>query len=182
MSKNQQEAFTDELREAPLEAEAGDRPEKPHANRGRPLPPVETRWKKGESGNPRGRPKKRDTLTDLTLANLIRQTLRKRCHMDREKRTWGELLVHALLQSALKGNASASKLILERHDGKEARAEDPMGKNSWERKSPAEREKSSMEALHAIREIFGFPEVDSSTKDQKLPEPIGAREAERPIE
>ena len=28
------------------------------SNHGRPLPPVETRWKKGISGNPRGRPKK----------------------------------------------------------------------------------------------------------------------------
>jgi len=74
MGYKDQEEFMDEfVEDPPNENEAnGDPPNKGRPNRGRPLPPMETRWKKGVSGNPRGRPKKRDTLTDL-----IRQLLRK---------------------------------------------------------------------------------------------------------
>ena len=80
---------------------------------GRPLPPVETRWKKGTSGNPRGRPKKKDSLTQL-----LRDEIKKICPADREKRTWKELIVFATLQLAMKGNATALKEIWERIDGK----------------------------------------------------------------
>src|SRR5215469_754084 len=69
---------------------------------GRPLPPVENRWKKGTSGNPRGRPKKQDCLT-----HLLREEIQKICPADREKRTWKELIVRATLQLAMKGNATA---------------------------------------------------------------------------
>ena len=111
----------------------GDQPNERRPNRGRPLPPVETRWKKGVSGNPRRRPKKRETLTDL-----VRQILRKVRRTDRERRTWGELFVQGLLQSALKGNATASKLIWDRHDGKDAGTDNGMGGEHWDGKSPKE--------------------------------------------
>jgi Family of unknown function (DUF5681) len=84
----------------------------PH-NNGRPLPPVEKRWKKGTSGNPRGRPKKQDCLT-----NLLRDEIQKICPADREKRTWKQLIVRATLQLAMKGNATALKEVWERLDGK----------------------------------------------------------------
>ena len=80
---------------------------------GRPLPPVETRWKKGTSGNPRGRPKKQDCLTQL-----LREEIQKICPADREKRKWKELIVRATLQLAMKGNATALKEVWERLDGK----------------------------------------------------------------
>lgn len=79
----------------------------------RPPPPVEHRWKKGTSGNPRGRPKKRDSLT-----SLLKEEIAKICPADREKRTWKELIVRATLQLAMKGNATALKEIWERLDGK----------------------------------------------------------------
>jgi hypothetical protein len=82
-------------------------------NNGRPLPPVEKRWKKGTSGNPRGRPKKQDCLTQL-----LRDEIKKICPADREKRTWKELIVRATLQLAMKGNATALKEVWERLDGK----------------------------------------------------------------
>src|ERR1035437_10350153 len=82
-------------------------------NHGRPLPPAEHRWKKGTSGNPRGRPKKEDCLT-----NLLREEIQKICPADREKRTWKELVVRATLQLAMKGNATALKEVWERLDGK----------------------------------------------------------------
>lgn len=83
-----------------------------HKN-GRRLPPVETRWKKGTSGNPRGRPKKQDCLTQL-----LRDEIEKICPADREKRKWKELIVRATLQLAMKGNAAALKEVWERIDGK----------------------------------------------------------------
>ncbi len=79
----------------------------------RPLPPMETRWKKGTSGNPRGRPKKQDCLT-----HLLREEIQKICPADREKRTWKQLIVRATLQLAMKGNATALKEVWERLDGK----------------------------------------------------------------
>ncbi|MBI3896608.1 MAG: hypothetical protein HY313_11830 [Acidobacteria bacterium] len=82
-------------------------------NRGRPLPPVEGRWKKGVSGNPHGRPKKQDSLT-----SLLRDEIAKICPADREKRTWKELIVRATLQLAMKGNSTALKEVWERLDGK----------------------------------------------------------------
>ena len=81
--------------------------------RRRPPPPAEHRWKKGVSGNPRGRPKKGDSLT-----SLLKEEIAKICPADREKRTWKELVVRATLQLAMKGNATALKEIWERLDGK----------------------------------------------------------------
>jgi len=91
--------------------------DKPH-NPGRPLPPVEHRWKKGVSGNPRGRPKKQDSLT-----NLLREEIAKICPADQEKRTWRQLIVRATLQLAMKGNATALKEVWERLDGKTLQTE-----------------------------------------------------------
>jgi hypothetical protein len=78
-----------------------------------PQPPKETRWKKGVSGNPRGRPKKADLLT-----NLLQREIRKICPADRHRRTWRQLVVVATLQLAIKGNAVALKEVWERMDGK----------------------------------------------------------------
>ena len=85
---------------------------------GRPLPPVATRWKKGTSGNPRGRPKKQDCLT-----HLLREEIEKICPADRENRTWKQLIVRATLQLAMKGNAAALKEVWERLDGKVLQSE-----------------------------------------------------------
>ena len=87
-------------------------------NKRRPPPPLESRWKKGVSGNPRGRPKKRDSLT-----SLLKEEIAKICPADREKRTWKELIVRATLQLAMKGNATALKEVWERLDGKILHAE-----------------------------------------------------------
>jgi hypothetical protein len=92
--------------------------EHPPHNNVRPLPPVENRWKKGTSGNPRGRPKKQDCLT-----HLLREEIQKICPADREKRTWKQLIVLATLQLAIKGNATALKEVWERLDGKVIQSE-----------------------------------------------------------
>jgi hypothetical protein len=82
-------------------------------NNGRPLPPVGTRWKKGISGNPRGRPKKEDSLT-----SLLRAELEKICPADKEGRSWRELIVRATLQQAMKGMPIAMREVWDRIDGK----------------------------------------------------------------
>ena len=139
-------------------------------NKGRPLPPKETRWKKGVSGNPHGRPKKGDSLTDI-----MRETLRKKCLTDREKRTWGELLVQALIHSALKGNATASKLILERHDRKDAQAENRSGEDYRGRKKPVQ-QGLTREQMNRIRDIYGLPHVEEEEKQSSAKDPKAERD------
>ena len=95
------------------ESAADNRPDSKLGNHGRPLPPAGTRWKKGVSGNPHGRPKKQETLT-----SLLNKEIKKICSADRQKRTYEELMVLATLQLAMKGNAAALKEVWERLDGK----------------------------------------------------------------
>jgi len=135
-------------------------------NRGRPLPPVETRWKKGVSGNPRGRPKKSENLS-----GLVRQRLGEVCPTDPQERTWGELFVQALLHSALKGNAAASKLIWDRHDAKEARIKNGWGEGAWENRGPEERASLSRKAANAIRDIYGLPHLGEEPEKDGAPNP-----------
>ena len=80
-----------------------DKPE----NHGRRLPPAENRWKKGMSGNPRGRPKKKDSLT-----SLLKEEIKKICPADRQKRTWEELMV---LEQFDTGCILRMAILLRRH-------------------------------------------------------------------
>ena len=54
-------------------------------------------WRKGESGNPSGRPKR--PLTDAYNVQLA--AVKK---SDRQKRTYAELIAEAQIKQALKGN------------------------------------------------------------------------------
>jgi hypothetical protein len=87
--------------------------DKPLKSSKRPLPPVEKQWKKGVSGNPRGRPRKQDSLT-----TLLKDEVEKSCPADKEHRTWGELIVRATLQQAMKGNPAALREVWDRLEGK----------------------------------------------------------------
>jgi hypothetical protein len=82
-------------------------------NDGRPLPPVETRWKPGESGNPKGRPKNGESLT-----SLLRELVFSACPNDPERRRFAELLVRRVLQEALKGDLRSFKEICNRLEGR----------------------------------------------------------------
>ncbi|MCH7805098.1 MAG: hypothetical protein IH937_13590 [Acidobacteria bacterium] len=70
-------------------------------------------WKKGQSGNLKGRPKKADCLT-----TLMREELEKVDPKDKEKRTHKELVVIATIELAKEGNSTALKEVWERMDGK----------------------------------------------------------------
>ena len=69
-------------------------------------------WKPGQSGNPLGRPKRK------TLTSIMGSLLDAPCPYDLSGRTWGEVVVAATLELAVKGHAVALKEVWERSDGK----------------------------------------------------------------
>lgn len=76
------------------------------------VPPIETRFKPGESGNPNGRPK-----GTLNLTNLLRDKLSELAEGD-NKYTYADLLVRKTLAKAIKdGDASLIKYCFDRLDG-----------------------------------------------------------------
>ena len=75
-------------------------------------PPKETQWKKGQSGNPKGRPKKTKDLEKLFDQELSQNI---RIHENGETRTLTKLeaIVKGTVLDALKGNPKARKIILD---------------------------------------------------------------------
>ena len=75
------------------------------------------RWKKGECGNPKGRPPK-----DVSLISLAKKYLDQVPDIliggKKNEKTWRELIVQAWLVGAYKGNSSLFVQLLERIDGK----------------------------------------------------------------
>ena len=71
------------------------------------------RWKKGESGNPAGRPKKEKLLEPL-IRELLESKVLDGPHKGKE---WKRLVAEALVRNLIKGNAAAIKEILQRIDG-----------------------------------------------------------------
>ena len=58
-------------------------------------------WKKGQSGNPKGRPKKADCLT-----SLLKEEIEKIDPDDKEKRTHKEMIIIATMRLAKEGHRS----------------------------------------------------------------------------
>ena len=85
-------------------------PDKQRKNR---VPPEGRRFQKGKSGNPAGRPKKLDCIT-----SVLKDELEKPKPGDKQKRTWAEVVVAAMLAKAAKGDVRAAALILDRTEGK----------------------------------------------------------------
>lgn len=70
-------------------------------------------WKPGQSGNPKGRPRK-----EICLTSLVKAKLEEVCPKDPQKRTWGEVLILSWLQNFMKGHPTAMTQMLDRVDGK----------------------------------------------------------------
>ena len=70
-------------------------------------------FKPGVSGNPAGRPSKKDCLT-----SLLKEEIEKINPKDKSNRTWKELIVLATIRLAIAGNSTALKEVWERVDGK----------------------------------------------------------------
>ena len=70
---------------------------------------IEPRWKKGQSGNPNGRPKKLPAL-DVIMANVMGQ--------EKDGITAAEAIIMKLREMATKGDIKAAQLLLDRGYGK----------------------------------------------------------------
>jgi len=70
---------------------------------------IEPRWKKGESGNPNGRPRKLPEL-DKLLADVLGE--------EKDGISAGEVILKAIRAKAAKGDVRAAELLLDRAYGK----------------------------------------------------------------
>lgn len=73
------------------------------------VPPVEYRFKKGQSGNPKGRPKKMPELEQLLIKVLAEE---------KDGMSAMEAILRRMRASAAAGNMKAAEILLERGYGK----------------------------------------------------------------
>ena len=74
------------------------------------------RWRKGQSGNPSGRPKSK------TLSDAYKYKLEEPVPNDPEGRTWAELIAEAQVRDAVRGNVQAAREIADRTEGRARQA------------------------------------------------------------
>jgi Family of unknown function (DUF5681) len=94
-------------------------------------------WKKGQSGNPCGRPKSR------TLSDAYRKKLEEPVPNDPKARTWAELIADAQVRDAVRGNVQAAREIADRTEGRARQAiefEDKTISQAFERMTTEELE------------------------------------------
>jgi hypothetical protein len=72
-------------------------------------PPLHTRFRKGRSGNPRGRPRRKTDLASLLTAALDQPTSSE----GRNAGTQREAIVAALVEKSASGDLHATKLLFE---------------------------------------------------------------------
>ena len=72
-------------------------------------PPVHTRFRKGQSGNPAGRPRRRTDLASLLTKALDRQVASE----GRNSGTQREAIIAALVEKSASGDLRATKLVLD---------------------------------------------------------------------
>ena len=75
-------------------------------------PPVKNQYRKGQSGNPRGRRKGQRNLAPV-LAEVLSQTVTVRQEGKAQRMSKGEALIKILLAMAQKGDGRAIKVVLE---------------------------------------------------------------------
>lgn len=95
------------------------------------------RWRKGQSGNPSGRPKSK------ILSDAYRSKLEEPVPNDPEGRTWAELIAEAQVRDAVRGNVQAAREIADRTEGRARQAiefEDKTMTQAFERMSVEELE------------------------------------------
>jgi hypothetical protein len=85
---------------------------------GKYRPPLESRWKPGQSGNPKGRPKGRKNSV-----TMLRETLDRKLKVPIDGRvravSMRELMLIRLVDAALKGDVKIISFLLERDDAAE---------------------------------------------------------------
>jgi hypothetical protein len=75
-------------------------------------PPKATRWKPGQSGNPKGRPK------SLTLSEAYRKKLAEVDPEDEQGRSYAEILAEQIVSKAKTGDVAAVRELADRTEGK----------------------------------------------------------------
>jgi hypothetical protein len=155
-----------------------DQSKQSNINYGRCSPPVETRWKPGQSGNPKGRPKKEESLADL-----LNELVNALCPTDPEGRSYAELIARSLVHQGLKGNLGAIKEILNRVAGRVpfliervGASNEPNQKSSRSGSSvaPGRRIIFSLEEKNEILEAFGIEPIgEQANRNQNAKEGNG---------
>jgi hypothetical protein len=95
---------------------------KRHYDIGYGKPPRNTQWKKGQSGNPKGRPR-RDRNVAALVAAILDQRIVVRAGKTTKRRTRLEHLVHRLFEQALEGDPRLMKMALDEARKNEERSE-----------------------------------------------------------
>jgi hypothetical protein len=85
-------------------------------------PPRHTRWKKGQSGNPKGRPPRDRSVSALVGALLSKRVVVRDGKTTRRMSRLDELL-HRTLERALAGDPRLVRMLLDEARKEEARAE-----------------------------------------------------------
>ena len=83
-------------------------------------PPKAAQWKKGQSGNPNGRPR-RDMKMRALVAQLLSQRIVVRKGRSTKRMTRLEHLLHRLFEQALSGDARLMKMVFDQARKDEAR-------------------------------------------------------------
>lgn len=81
-------------------------PDNAGENRGKAQPPEDYRFKPGQSGNPKGRPRGAFSLTAA-----LKKKLKQKVPGNKDGYTWGNLLVERTLVLGAKGNSTALKEV-----------------------------------------------------------------------
>lgn len=94
--------------------------DKQRKNRGKAAPGLKNLkpWKKGQSGNPKGRPRKPVSITSGLKEQLSKVPDFPDRRGDPNTKTWRDLIVDAILRGCLKGNHPLTKELLDRLEGK----------------------------------------------------------------
>ena len=93
-------------------------------------PPKHTRFKPGQSGNPKGRPKKAESLNTIVRENLT-QKVTVRTSLGEKRITRIEAVIHKAVEQAMKGNPRAIAELLKLYNT--AVPEEKIGKAEGER-------------------------------------------------
>lgn len=75
-------------------------------------PPKKNRFRKGESGNPSGRPRKKLPKEPADQAGMLVDILSEVVEVDGKRMTKREVLVRSFVQRAMKGEAAAMRTVV----------------------------------------------------------------------
>ena len=120
---------------------ADKQPEKSRADRLKPY-----RWQKGQSGNPKGRPKA------ITLSEAYRAAIRELVPRDQRERTFAEQIADAIVARAARGEVRAAQEIADRIEGRPPQA---LTGAHGTPLIPSDRDSLLEELKHLIEEVRG---------------------------